>query len=191
MRQRCCLGGFLGISQCLCTCGIFAVFGFAKATLFDHLVFLTAQQFSAAAGFFFAADQFGVFSGADLRLGLSRGLFGDRFGALITLDESALFTHFHLNRAGTAGGVGLFDFSGRFFDQGDLLALRAGGAMAGLQIAQEFLLVCIRQVVVGLRLGDTRAGQLLDQGRGGFIEFSCEFSDGGGTGHNWVSVRPP
>jgi hypothetical protein len=32
---------------------------------------------------------------------------------------------------------------------------------------------------------------LLDQGGGGFIQFSCEFSDGSGTGHIWFSCWPP
>ena len=61
--------------------------------------------------------------------------------AFVALDEGALLAHFHLDGAGLAGGVGLLDLAGGLLHQGDLLALGRGGAVAGLQVTQQLLLV--------------------------------------------------
>ena len=112
---------------------------FAQTALFDQFFFLAAHQFGLAAGIFFAAGQFGFFrtiAGGCFHFDLGFGCaFDDAVHAIFTLDEGAFFTHFHLDGAGTTGGVGLFNFAGRFFHQGDFLAFQAGSAMAGLQKA--------------------------------------------------------
>ena len=59
--------------------------------------------------------------------------------------------------------------------------------MAGLQVAQQFLLVRLGQRIIGLGLGNPGTGLLLDLGGGGFIQLSGELRDGSGTGHIYFS----
>ena len=141
------------------------------------------------AGFFFAFDQLRVIDDRrgrrshDFRL----GFIGWRLGAVFTLDECALFANLDLDGPGAAGGVSLLDFRGGFLHQRYFLAFGRDGAMAGLQVAKQLLLVRLGQRITGLSLGNPGAGQLLDQGGGRFIQFGCEFSDGSGTGHIYFS----
>ena len=162
---------------------------FAQTALFGQLVFLAAEQFGVTAGFFLALDQLGVVkhrcSGRSGDLDVR--LFSRQIGAIFTFDKSALLANFHLNGARAAGGVGLLDFGGGFLHQRDFFALGRGRAMAGLQVAQQFLLVRLGQRIIGLGLGNPGTGQLLDQGGGGFIQLSCELRDGSGTGHIYFS----
>ena len=53
-----------------------------------------------------------------------------------------------------------------------------GTATAGLQVAQELLLVGFAQRVARRGLGHTGAAQLLEQRVGGLFELGCELSDG-------------
>jgi hypothetical protein len=76
-----------------------------------------------------------------------------RVGAFVTLDEGALLAHFHLDGAGLAGGVRLLDLAGGLLHQGDLLALGRGGAVAGLEVAQQLLLVGLGQRIGRRGLG--------------------------------------
>ena len=142
-----------------------------------------------ATGLFLAANQFGIFSGLSLWRSkhFRLNFFSRQVGFVFTPDKGTFFTDLDLDGAGLAGRVSLLDFRGRFFDQRDLFAISGDSAMAGVQIAEQLLLVGFRQRIAGLRLGNAGAGQLLDQGSGRFIQFSCEFSDGSNTGHIWFS----
>ena len=68
-------------------------------------------------------------------------------GAFVPLDEGALLADLHLDRAGLAPGVGLLDLAGGLLHQGDLLAFARGGAVAGLQVAEQLLLVGVAERV--------------------------------------------
>jgi hypothetical protein len=80
-----------------------------------------------AASFLFTTSQFGLVNQRRWRSGVAARQRQRRSARLvfIALDESALFAHLHLNGASFAGGIGLFDFAGRLFDQRDLFALSA------------------------------------------------------------------
>ena len=139
-----------------------------QPAFFRQFFFLTAQQFSMATGFFFAANQFGIFS-SGLCLQCSRCVHPNFFGLVnfvFATDKSTLFTDFNLDGAGLAGGIGLLDLRGRFFHQRDLFTICRNSAMTGMEIAEQLLLVGLRQGIAGLRFDNAGAGQLLDQGSG-------------------------
>ena len=58
--------------------------------------------------------------------------------------------------------------------------------MAGLQMAQELLLVALGQHIAGRRFGDACCFELVKQGVGGFFEFAGKLGYGR-TGHLWYS----
>ena len=126
----CLLGGHgLGIS------------GFALLSLGQYFSFLAADQLGLALCINFTALEFRLVNdsqGCGNRFRSDHHRRGDfrRFWAIIALDESALFAHFYLNGAGFAGGIGLLDFAGGFFDQSDFFALSRLTAMAGLEVIQ-------------------------------------------------------
>ena len=87
-----------------------------------------------AAGVFLAARKFSVVND-----GLNNSSCGLWFWCLdgiwlvfVALDECAFLTHLNLDGSGFARGVSLFDFTGRFFDQGDFFAFGRSGTVAGL-----------------------------------------------------------
>jgi hypothetical protein len=181
-----CIGSSL-LGGALCSLGFcpLAGFGFfALATLFRQFFFLTADQFGLTASLFLTAGQLGMVKHWFGRFCCPCG--GHRF--VIAFDEGALFAHFHLDGTGFAGGIGLLDFGGGLFGQGNLLALTCARAMAGLQVGQQLLLVNLAQGVRRRRFGNTCRAQLLKQGFGGFFEFSGELGDSG-TGH--ICFKPP
>ena len=146
------LGSFLGSigGGALFSFAFTALALFTLSTFGSQFSFLVANQLSLAAGFFLAANQFlvlarhgGFFHRSFTRLGGRRR----RLSAFIALDEGALLAHFHLDRAGLACGIGLLDLAGGLLHHGDLLAIRRSGAMAGLQVGQQFLLVRLGQGV--------------------------------------------
>ena len=119
------------------------------ASALGEFFLLPANQFSLATRLFFTARQFGI---ADQRRRLDHFVFWLRrlcryLNPVLTPYKRSLLAHFNLDRARLARGIGLLDFAGRFFDQRNFLALRAGGAMAGLQKAEQTLLVRFGQIV--------------------------------------------
>ena len=104
------------------------------------------------------------------------------FDTVFTADESAFLAYFDLDRARLAGGVGLLDLAGGFLHQRDLLALRRGGAVAGMQIVEQAVLVGIGQRVGRDRFGHPGRLQLLKQRGGRFLEFVGKLGDSR-TGH--------
>jgi len=82
----------------------------------------------------------------------------------------------------------LLDLAGGFLHQGDLLAL-AGAAMAGLEVAQQALLVGLGdRVAVGV-FAHASGAQLLQQRLGGFFEFIGELGNSG-AGHVDTFLHP-
>ena len=166
---------------------VFGLLGFAQAAFFRQLFFLAANELSLATRFFFATRQFGLIqdglNGRGVLCSLSRG-FG--FHLVVAFDEGAFLAHFHLDGAGFARGIGLFDLRGGFLHQGDFFALWRVCAMAGFQKAQQFLLVGIRQLVCDRALGDARRLQLLKQCVGRFFEFLGKLGNRC-DGHLWCS----
>ena len=71
--------------------------------------------------------------------------FGSRLlsDLVIAFDQSALFADLDLDRAGLARGIGLLDLAGGLLDQGDLFAVARLSTVAGLKIAEQFLLVIV------------------------------------------------
>ena len=162
-------GGLLTLAFGLGRC---AGFGFlALFALLGQLFFLTTQQLGLLACLLLATGQFFL---VNHRCG--RGIAFRRL--VIAFDEGALFAHLDLDGSGTARGIGLLDFGGGFFGQGDLLALTRGGAVAGLQVAQQALLVVFGNRVGTRPLFHAGAGQLLQQQGGRFVQFGGEFCDG-------------
>ena len=109
-----------------------------------QLLFLTPDEFSLPTRLFLAPRQFGMVDQRRIRRQLLN--FGCRgvctaLGAVFAAHERTLLAHFDLNRARLAGGIGLLDFAGRFLDQRDLLALGRSGAVAGVQVVQQAVLV--------------------------------------------------
>ena len=165
-----------------------AGFGFLVFALLAarcQLFFLAADEFGLVTGFFFAAHQFSCVN----HMGRGHWLGGWHFGAfwhgihaVFAADKRALFAHFHLDRAGLATGVSLLDLGGLLLDQGDFLAVRPGCAVAALQEIEQTVLVSVCQDVAGRRLGHPGGLQLVQQGFGGFFEFTSKLSDGR-TGH--------
>ena len=106
---------------------------FAFATLLRQLFLLLAQLLGLLPSFFLEASEFDrVDSRGSRRLGND---------VLVTLNERAFLSHFHLDRAGTPCGVSLLDFGRGLFGQCDFLALGRGSAMAGLQETQQLVFV--------------------------------------------------
>ena len=161
---------------------------FAHAALLDQFFFLAADQLGLAARFFLAAGQFGFVDvrrggrGAPARRGSAP--LGAAGAAFVALDEGALLAHFHLDGARAAGGVGLLDLAGRLLDQRDLLALGLDRAVAGLQEAEQALLVGLGERIGRRGLGHACALELVKQGFGSLLEFVRELGDGG-AGHMW------
>jgi len=176
-RQACLLG--------LC---LTRFFGFAFFALANQLFFLATQQLRLTTGFFLTTRQFGF---VDHRRGghidrRSRCL-GD---FVVALDEGALLANLDLDGARAARSVGLLDFRGRLFDQGDLLALATRSAVGGLEMVEQRLLVGFGHDVRGSGLAHAGSRQLLQQQGSGFVEFIGELGDGG-TGHGCVSPLGP
>ena len=150
------LGGFRQTELLCVFCGdAFAlVLCFAQAALLRQLFLLATDQFGLAAGFFLAPNQFRVVLHRHRLLIISTVMQIPTINRVFTLDEGALLADFDLNGPGTALAIGLFDFTGRFFHQRDLLALSRSSAMASLQKGQQFLLVRLTQNIAGRGLGD-------------------------------------
>ena len=192
------VGGHLSLlGLFLARVGVGALLGFAFTTLAvlplaphtGELVFLSADRFRLLAGFLFAARQVGIrcrWRGHRvLRIGLRRGVgcrgrgcLGSDIGGVVAFDKGALLAHFDLDRSGLAAGVSLLDLAGRFLRERDLAA-GCGGAMAGLQIAKQLLLVGFGQDIGRGHLGNPGRLQLVEQGVGGLLEFGRELSYGG------------
>ena len=161
-----------------------AGFGFLLFAFFatcSQFFFLAADKFGLVAGFFLAADQLCIVN--HRRTGRSfhhRGFtaLGHGVHAVFAANEGALFTHFHLDGAGFATGISLFDLGGLLFHQGDFLAVATGGAVAALQIVEQAVLVGVRQNVAGRLLDNPCGLQLVQQGFGRFFEFTGKLSDG-------------
>ena len=194
-----CFGGLLAWRPCAARLlGLFGALGllafagfgfFAQAALLGQFFFLAADQLGLAARFFLAAGEFGF---VDLRRG-GRGCDGAASGAAASATAgwpSSRWMKVRFLRTSTwivrarAGGVGLLDLAGRLLRQRDLLALGLGRAVAGLQEAEQALLVGLGQRVGGGRLGHACALELVKQGFGSLLEFVRELGDGG-TGHMW------
>src|SRR5690606_12936288 len=169
-----CLAGFLGL---------------ALAALLRQFFFLTAQQLGLTAGLFLTAGELG---GIDHRRGRGSALGclldGRRSRCLIlALDEGALLAHFHLDRAGTACGIGLLDLGGGLLGQRDLAALGSGRAMAGLEVVQQRLLVGFGHRIGAGVFAHASGRQLFQQDSRRFVQFSGQFGNGGGTCHEYLS----
>ena len=137
----------------------------AQAALLGQVFLLAADQLGLPACLFLAARQFGLVDAGRrrrLHLGLGR-LDHGRVAAFVALDEGALLAHLDLDGARLAGRVGLLDLAGGFLHQGDLLALGGGRAMAGLEVAEQLLLVGFAERIGRGRLGHARAAKLLKQ----------------------------
>ena len=189
-------GGLLGLLGAL---GLLALarFGFlAQAALLDQLFLLAADQLGLAARLFLAARELGLVDARRGGLGNGRRRsVGDRLHrlgrgrmSLVALDEGALLAHLDLDRARTAGGVGLLDLGGRLLGQRDLLALGVDRAVAGLQEAEQALLVGLGERVGDGSLGHARALELVKQDFGRLLELVRELGDSG-TGH--IAFVPP
>jgi len=116
----------------------------------------------------------GGLGGCDRALGRARA--GERL--VVAAHEGAFFTHLDLDRARAPGGIGLLDLAGRFFGEGDFVALGAGRAVAGLQKAQQPLLVGLCQRIAAGQLAHPGRSQLLQHDVGGPVQFSGKFCDG-------------
>ncbi|MCY1531381.1 hypothetical protein D9M68_666050 [compost metagenome] len=171
-RGRCGLNGFafgarrglgrFGSHPILFGFGRAGFFGFALLAFQQQLFFLATQQLGLVACIFFTTGQFGLIDDGDCRrLWLGHDFRCDHI--VVALDEGALLAHLDLDRAGTTGGVGLLDFAGRFLDQRDFLAFTARGAMAGLEVAQQLLLVRLGDRVGSRVFGHPGRGELLQQ----------------------------
>ena len=158
---------------------------FALLAAHCEFFFLAADEFGLVTGLFFTAHQFSSVNHRRCGNWLGSWNFGAfRHGvhAVFAADKGALFAHFHLDRAGLATGVSLLDLGGLLLDQGDFLAVSAGRAVAALQEIEQTVLVSVSQNVAGRRLGHPGGLQLVQQGFGGFFEFTSKLSDGR-TGH--------
>ena len=173
---------YLALGCSLLGCGALTRFRlFALTAALRQFFFLAAQQLGLASRFFFAAGQLGFIDQRLLRAERLKRLSGT-FRAILSADKGALFAHFHLDSARSAGGVSLFDFRGLLFDQRDLLALRRGGAVAALQKRQQLVLVGVGQGIARGGFGHAGGFQLLKQGFSRPLELISELGNSG-DGH--------
>ncbi|MNT42119.1 hypothetical protein D3C72_1785190 [compost metagenome] len=119
---------------------------FALTAFFHQFFLLLANQLHLMASCLFTPNQLVGFAfSAGLLFADLCFAFGTGFAAFVTLYESALLAHFHLNGAGPAGGISLLDFARRLFRQCDFLAVSSACAMAGLQVREQFLFIGLGQ----------------------------------------------
>ena len=104
------------------------------------------------------------------------GLGGGRRHFVIAPHQHALFAHFHLNGSGLARGVGLLDFAGGFLGEGDFFAGRSR-AVAGFQMAEQFLFVRFGQEIATRVFLHARGLELLKQRAHGALQFVCKFGN--------------
>ena len=118
---------------------------------------MATDELGLAPGFFLSPGQLGlVDDGSDWRDW--DGWRGAHLSGFTALNEGAFFAHFHLDRAGFARRVGLFDLRGGFLHERDFFTLRHrhGGAVRGLQKSQQFLFIRVRQFIVWIGFGQSR-----------------------------------
>jgi hypothetical protein len=159
---------------------------FALAPLLRQRFFLAPDQLGLLARLFLAALPFVLLEllvRLHLRLRLRRGRrLGARLGRVLALDEGAFFAHLDLDGARLAARIGLLDLGGGFLHQGDLFAVARSGAVAGLQVGEQLLLVDLGEPVGSAGLGHACGAQLVEQDGRGFLEFGGELCNGI-TGH--------
>jgi hypothetical protein len=145
---------------------------------------LPTQKLRLVARFFFAARQFSLVDNWSCGYWrfehLSR--LWHRIRAIFPAHKGALFTHFHLDGAGLAAGIGLFDFRGLLLDQRNFFTLRTRSAMGSLQVVQQHMFIRVGQHIAGSGFGDPSGFQLIQQGFGRFLEFTGKLGDSR-TGH--------